>query len=414
MATNTKLLTPNKYLGEGWHSINTWQSYLENFSLHIPDDNTITRNYKEARQIYYNLAHSGVYKELLQEIMAEDAEGGIGGITLEETIEQVLNFIQSQGNLWSYVQSRKGRMRVSTSQAQQISNNWQKILSLARQEQWTSVSVELTRIESMVQSLNVAIASSSNGMVNIGKALGMGGNKRSSSIANSIQGTLNSLRGKLLEEKAVEFLDKHLPEQFKDEVGVYQTGAILVGGKSIKEDIMVIFDGLEIVNNNNEVIYKFSNGKIIPTDKAPKKDSVILTEEQYQKLQDVALGMSAKTSRNSTVYHGGLNIKDFLDSVSGKDPIIFQLIHMYQLGDGKNHTLYQKYAISKKLDYILGNKNAFMISRSKIVPTYKFVEQLTIKPLRFGTSVLPKRGENAPLNTEFGSTNITGISSSSV
>ena len=81
MATNTKLLTPNKYLGEGWHSINTWQSYLENFSLHMPDDNIIIRNYKEARQIYYNLAHSGAYKKLLQEIMAEDAEGGIGGIT---------------------------------------------------------------------------------------------------------------------------------------------------------------------------------------------------------------------------------------------------------------------------------------------------------------------------------------------
>ena len=385
---------------------------MENFSIYAPSQDDIAQNYRESRQMYYDLAHSGAYKFLLKEIMAEDIEGNISGISLDETIEQVLNFIQSQGNLWGYVRSKKGRMRITTSQAQQISNNWQRILNLARQESWSSVNVELIRIENMVQSLNSAIASSSDGMVNIGKALGMGGNKRGSSIANSIQGTLNSLRGKILEEKAVEFLDKNLPEKFKDEASIYQTGAIQVGGKSIKEDIMVLFNGLEITNNNGEVIYKFSNGKIIATEKAPKKDVVSLTEEQYQKLQSVALGMSAKTSKGSTVYHGGLNIKSFLDSVSEKDPIIFQLIHMYQLGTGKNHTLYQKYAISKKIDYIIGNKNVFMISRNKIVPTYRFIEQLTMNPLRFGTSTLPERGENAPLNIDFGSTNVTGMSSS--
>ena len=229
---------------------------------------------------------------------------------------------------------------------------------------------------------------------------------KASSVASSIQGTLNIIRGAALEEEAKKFIAKRLPNDI-----IYRTGNINVNGLQIKADLLALFDNIEITNANGEVAYIFKNGNIYLKDGITIAETVSLTEDQLSTLQKMALGFSAKTSQTSTVFHGGQNIAALLneESVDG-DQKVFQLMHMYQLGVGKNHTNFQKYVLSKRITSIIGKKEAFLITRNNIYPTYKYVEQLISSPFKFANSKLPVRGENAPLNKEFGSTNITGKS----
>ena len=67
-----------------------------------------------------------------------------------------------------------------------------------------------------------------------------------------------------------------------------------------------------------------------------------------------------------------------------------------------------KYAISKVAKDILGSNNAFMVNRTGIIPMTQYLEDIiTNKGLRTNFAFIT-RGENAPLNTDFGSVNITG------
>ena len=49
-----------------------------------------------------------------------------------------------------------------------------------------------------------------------------------------------------------------------------------------------------------------------------------------------------------------------------------------------------------------------MVSRNEIIPTYRYIDKLLKYPLSFKNKKLPTRGENAPLNVDFGATDIVG------
>lgn len=400
MATATKLYTPNRRLGQKWSSLNSWQSYLEHFQQ--ASVGNIQSNYQIARAYYYAQANSSRYQPLLKELELEKQES----TALPDSISIVLGKIQSMGNLWRFVE-KDSPMVVSSADAQSIVDGWQNIIRMAQTQNWEGISTSLTRLQMLSNSIQTQIDSGTE-TISISEIMK---NPKGSSVALSIQGTLSLIRGAILEQEVKKFLQPLLPQTIEGQKSnIYVTGSITLNGISIKEDILNILDGLEIKNKNGQVLYYFQGGNIYEKDGVTKAKKVTLTEYEYEQLiNNSGAGFSAKTSSGQTVFHGGYNIQTLLNDAGGfKDKAIAQLYHMYQLGVGQNETAYQNYAVSKIVTKVLGERNIFMVSRNEIVPTYHYIDKLLKYPLSFKNKKLPARGENAPLNTDFGTTDIVG------
>ena len=396
-------------LDEKYGYITSWKSYKERFFQLEPSITEITANYLKAKQHYESLVNSSQYKSMLQELELSLIEE----TALDQEIEkEIINKIQSSGSLWQYMSSDKSlTMTVNQEQAKNIYNGWQKILSMASQHQWRSVNTQLERIKQMSDNLLKEINSNSK-LINMDSIVGVGQSAKSSTIANSVQGTLSALRGAVLEEEVKKFLSKRLPKESK--IKAYQTGAITSGGASIKEDLIVLLDNLELVDENGQVNYIFKNGEIFLADGITTTEKVVLTKYQLEQLRNApSLGFTAKTSKGQTVFHGGYNINtlidDSVDAGAMRDKV-YQLGHMYQLGISHKATIYQNYAVSKITTSILGVNNAFMVSRSGIIPTYKYIDRLMSnnKYLSFANKEIPKRSKGANIIRKYGSTNIIG------
>lgn len=399
-----------KWLNEASYGyIHSWEKYKERFHEITPKASDIQSNYIKAKTHFSTLVNSSQYSTLLRELQLS----ANSPIALDPYIEQqVINKIQNMGNLWGFVSKNKtAPMAVSQDEAKKIYNGWQEILKMAALNQWQSVDAQLDRIKILSDNLLAAIDNSSE-LISMNEVLGFNGNTKSSTIANSIQGTLSALRGAVLEEEVKKFLSKRLPKNSK--VKTYQAGAIKVGGQSIKEDLITLLNSLELTDENGNVNYIFKNGDIFLADGITKTKTVNLTKYELNQLRNApGLGFTAKTSKGQTVFHGGYNINTLLDDSireGANADMIHQLGHFYQLGISHKLNLYQSYAVSKLVIEILGTNNAFMISRSNIIPTYQYIESLLNKNkyLSFSNKSIGKRSANAPLVVKYGSTNIVG------
>lgn len=388
-------------LGKKWSSLNTWESYLENFQQNEVGD--IQKNYKYFKNYYENIVKTHQYSSLLKELQMEETDSLI---KLPDGIDKTLSSIQSLGNLWRFVE-KDSSMVVSNKDADLIINNWKQIIKMAQKENWQGISTSLDRLKDLCNRLQSQIDTGSE-TISISDIFDK---SKSISVALSIQGTLSLIRGAVLEQEVKKFLQSQLPEKIDSvKSNFYVTGAFTVNNISIKEDLLEILDGLEIKNREGQVLYYFKNGEIYEKDRRTKVKKVSLTDYEYEQLiNNSKIGLSAKTSSGQTTFHGGYNIQTLLKDAGGfKDGSIAQLYHMYQLGIGNNENLYQKYAASKIVNKILGEKNIFMINKHSIIPTYQYVEKLLKYPLSFKNKTLPARQENASLNTTFGTTDIVG------
>lgn len=409
------LLYPKKALNNKYNYINTWDLYKERFHEMQPKKNTLQENYNKAKEYYMNLVKTEPYKEILQELKFEEQEGN-PYLFLDPMIEKTINKIQADGNLWRFIdKNRKNQpMKISLEEGKKLLQGWNEIIQMAIDKKWETVGVSISRLKTLTQNLQQYIDNNTE-IINMNELLGKASDIKATSLALFIQGTLNALRGAVLEEETRRFLIKKLPDDFNAKGGTYITGNITLNGTKIKEDLMTLFDELEIINKEGKVIYRFENGEIVDVD-GKKAETINLTEDEYKQLLNASgVGFTAKTSKTTTIFHGGYNINTLLaDAGYPQDQIICQLYHMYQLGIENNIDIYQKYAVSKMITYILGKKNVFMVSRNKIIPTYQYVDKLIKTPLRFGNSSVEERNSGDALNTKFGSTNIVGPSFSTI
>lgn len=409
------LFYPRKALDNKYNYINTWNLYKERFHEMQPNNSMIQNNYKKARSYYSDLAKTEPYKEILNELNFENQEGD-PYLFLDPMIEKIINKIQSDGNLWRFIDNEKKSqpMNINLEEGKELLQSWNRIIQMAADAKWETVGVHINRLKTLTQNLQRYIDNNTE-IISINELLGKAADTKATSLALSIQGTLNGLRGAVLEEETRRFLIKNLPDDFKIKGGTYLTGNIKLNGTQIKEDLVSLFDKLEIVNKEGEVVYCFKDGEIVDAN-GKKTKTVNLTEDEYlQLLNAPGVGFTAKTSKTATVFHGGYNINTLLvDAGYPQDQIICQLYHMYQLGLDNNIDIYQKYAVSKMITYILGKKNAFMVSRNKIVPTYQYVNKLIKTPLRFSNTDVEHRNSKDALNVNFGSTDIVGPTPSKI
>lgn len=400
-----------KELGQEYSYITSWAEYKKRFQQMTPNVSEIESNYQFAKEHYETLVNSSRYNKLLKELNLSATETTL----IDPAIEQdIINKIQSSGNLWQFVgkgEQKSSAMQLSRQQALSVLSGWQNILSMASRHQWTSVNTQLSRIESMCNSLVKAIEQNSE-FIDMGAIVGMGKGAKSISVANSIQGTLSALRGFVLEEEVKKFLARRLP--YSSSVKTYQTGAIKSGGLSIKEDLITLMNNLELKDKDGNVNYIFKDGEILLADGITTAEKVELDKYQLTQLRESpGLGFTAKTSKGQTVYHGGYNINALIDDSVQAGALqnkVYQLAHMYQLGITHQVSVYQNYAVSKLVVNILGKNNVFMVSRSGITPTYLYVERLinNKKYLSFANKEIPKRSKNAGITQKYGSTNIVG------
>lgn len=396
---------PNRPLGEQFSSLNRYSSYEKLFHVKTPTQQNINEHYNIAKEYYRGMVENGPAKAFLDELLKENSESPV--LNLPDGITSTINRIQQSGNLWRFVEKDKP-MIVSNEDAMTIISGWEEIISLIKTNNWLGMSTSLKRLEYLIQQIQMKIDSGCD-MVSISDIMN---NPKSLSVALSLQGTLSLIRGAILEQETQKFLMNVLPWKIDGENSIYVTGQITLNGVSIKEDLLNIFDGLEIKNKYGQTLYYFDKGQIYERSNGQikKAETIKLTDYEYKQLINASnLGFSAKTSKGLTVFHGGYNIKQLLmDSGGFDDQLIAQLYHMYQLGVGKNTNVYQNYAVSKIAKKILGEKNLFMVSRNQIIPTYMYIDKLLNNPLRFKNSKLPIRGENAALNSVFGVTDIVG------
>lgn len=396
---------PDRSLGEQFSSLNQYSSYEKLFHIKTPTQQNINEYYNIAKEYYRGKVETGPAKVFLDELLKENAESPV--LNLPDGITSTINRIQQIGNLWRFVEKDQS-MTVSNEDAMTIISGWEEIISLIKTNNWLGMSKSIQRLQGLIQSIQNEIDSGCQ-CVSISDIMG---NPKSLSVALSIQGTLSLIRGAVLEQETQKFLMNVLPWKIDGENSVYVTGDITIKGVSIKEDLLNIFDGLEIKNKYGQTLYYFNKGQIYEKNggQIKKAENIKLTDYEYKQLINASnLGFSAKTSKGLTVFHGGYNIKQLLMDAGGFDDVLLtQLYHMYQLGVGKNTNAYQNYAVSKLAKKIIGEKNLFMISRNKIIPTYIYIDRLMNNPLRFKNSKLPIRGENAALNSNFGVTDIVG------
>ena len=388
-----KLYTPNKiFKNTKWLSLQTRQDYLEHFQDMSASCNIIN-NYKKAKNYYQFLANT-TYKNVSAELFGEKNHIDFG-LAIDGYIQQ----IRDSKLLDGYKNSNKNSSVINLQQGEELLNKWEALLDLANRQQWKNIEQELQNIKNYAQNLQKALDEKSE--INLSNIVGAK-QDTSYSAASTIEGTLSRIQGQVLEQEAIKFINKILPEK------IAQTGDITLDGKSIKSDLIV----LDIENVNGEVIFKVQNGELYSTTTNSKVVNLSITELKF--LNEHTVGFSAKTSKGQINFHSSYSINqlllDALD-IRGKKAPIYQLYHFYQIGltgvNNKHVDPYQRYAISKLITQIIGENNAYLITSKGIEPTYVYIDKIINTGLSFENKKLPEHATGS-YNSDFGTTNIIG------
>ena len=395
---------------EGWGTIQSYQDYKEQFQ--IANNLDVSKNYSEAKQYFYDLAHSAQYSKLTEQLNFEQRTTKNGrklkgtSAKLDQQVDIWINQIRNAKITEYKFKVQNGSTQINQSVAQNLCAKWENVIKLMRAQQWTNLNTELNILENYVQQLNASIKSSNSGdLIDLTNILGEGD---AYTIASRLEGLLSRIQGEVLEQEVKKFLAKKIPTQ------VAVTGSINVaGGGKIKPDLIAsLLDYLELKNEQGQVTYIFKNGEIYDGNGVPATGTVTLTDYELKGLLENSLGFSAKTTSGATTFHQGYNIEKLIqDSLGQGDPqtAVWQLLHFYQLGlqNVPNLDAYQRYAVSRLAIQILGRNNAYIITKNEIIPTYQYVDKLLKKGLYFGNKKIPVKSGDT-LNSNFGSTNILG------
>lgn len=396
---------PISPLGEKWKSLNHFNSYANKFQINVPTENYILDNYRLLKSHYESLLNQ--YPDLVAAL--QDNDGNY--LPLDVEINDIISKIQQNGNLWAYARDNQ-TTTISRDKSQEILQKWQGIIATVGNGNFAAGNQQIKTLTGMINALSNALANTTGDTIDFSTiVINAKNDTKMVSIARRMQGVLNGIEGAYLEYRVKEWLMKILPEKLGHGTATV-TGNINIFGNgnrvvNMKTDVIAsILDNIEITNEAGEVTYRIVNGQITPVNGTANNQSITLTDYEVQSLSQAVLGFSAKTTKGRVNLHSNYNVKTLL--TTNPDIYTWQLYHFFQLGFGQSQDIYMKYAISKVAKDILGSNNAFMVSRTGIIPMTQYLEDIiTNKGLRTNFAFIT-RGENAPLNTDFGSVNITG------
>lgn len=396
MTNNHKIYTPNKiFKNKKWSQLQTKEDYFEHFAQ---QNCSFFKYYKQLKISYERLAFEK-YKRITKELDITKESPRIDfGVEINSYIEQIKNAKLTEEGIRNNVTSD-----ISTEQGIALLDKWYSLLSLIKRNQWDSLEKEIQNIRNYAENLQKAI--DNNSALNLSSIVGSEKDTMKSALA-VIEGTLSRIQGEVLEQEALRFIMKNLP----DDIDTAKTGSIKFGGKSIKSDLIAI----DIQNKDKEVIFKVENGDLKFTGNEEK--IVTLTTPDLKSLNEQTVGFSAKTSQGQITFHRGYNINQLLlDSLGagyGK-AAVYQLYHLYQLGfpnvSNSFADPYQRYAVARIASRIIGENNAFLITAKGIEPTYVYLDQIMNQGLSFSNreiKALSERGKG--YNSDFGTTDIIG------
>lgn len=264
----------------------------------------------------------------------------------------------------------------------------------------------MKKMQGYLDALDAELERNSAGLIDLQNILGEGD---AYAITSRLEGTLSRIQGEILEQEVQRFLVNKIPHQ------VVVTGSVTsADGGKIKPDLVVALDNLELKNQDGQTTYRFRNGDIYNTENVKQTENISLTSYEIKSLNAGTIGFSAKTTSGRPTFHQGYNINQLIeDSIEKGDPTsaLYQLMHFYQLGlqNVPNITTYQRYAVARLAIQIMGQNNAFIITKNEIIPTWQYMEKLMHRGgLYFANNKIPARANTDVLNSKFGSTNIVG------
>ena len=402
----TKKLTNSK-----WTSINSWDGYRSIFAEQKVMPANYLEYYQNAKSYFQDLANSEKYKEITKELGFDfNDKNNKNQINLPSYINLWANQIKNAKLVDGKSLKKANSTFITLHQAEQLANQWSNLSNLIQMNNWTGLNAELARIKNMTDQLNKQIEKNVE-YIDLSTIVQTKNSSNMYSVMSAVEGLLSRIQGAMLEQEAIKFIKEKIPHR-----GVFLTGNITMQtGEQIKPDFVVsLFDNFKLQNSDGKNVYEFENGIIKSSDGSPERKNIHLTEYELQSLTEQTLGFSAKTSQGQITFHQQYNINKLIDdslAKNGDQKILFQMMHIYQLGlqlQPREIDNYQRYAVSKLAINILGNNNAFIVTKNAIIPTYQYVDKLIKTGLHFSNKAIPSRGENTDFIMSFGNTNIIG------
>lgn len=350
----------------------------------------------------YKSTYAKRYRDSGAEKILKDLTGNEqnGELLAGQEIQTALNSIRS-GNIYKYLKKNKTKsMLVSTTELNKIKTQWEDILKLFEttdgqfdEKRYGAVKTQYETLQKYINALAQRVNAKTEN-VDLKKILDKVKTHNSSgSTASAVNGLLNGLVGEKLEAELTQELNSRFNN--KNQVAIKTGSAKNISGKSIKTDIYSIMADTEFEIGGTK--YQFtSKGDILVN--GVKEDKVAITSEVEKiLLKKSAIGFSVKASNKAIVFHSGYSLSDWISKNKNSSIYYDRLLSFYENGvpNGINPGYWERIILASDLQNIIGHNNLFIVSSKKIIPTFKYLEQIGRKyqtQLHFSPAIAIKGG----------------------